>query len=333
MKVEGAPEIPGLRFREFGGEEDFATMSRIAQMSLEADGVEWITTADDFKEEFSRAKDRDPHSDVLFVEVEGETVGFSHLTWDNESEEVKAYRHMVHLVEGWRGRGIREVLFRRNETLLRDIASAHSFPREKYIQLWAFDGPNDWKRLVEMNRYSSVWHLLEMRHRTLDGVVPRDLPDGLVLRSPTWGELRRIWSLYVRCFQGEPWFTAATWNDETFESWTSSPTTRPELINVAWDGDEPVGVVEMRIIHEENERIGRNIAHAWVVCVDERWRGQGVAKSLLTKGLAQMRDIGMSEVTLDTEVENKYKAMNVYASVGFEVDRTFTFYRKPVAAV
>ena len=333
VRVDGAPDIPGLRFRTFRDEGDFPAMSRIAQTSLQSDGVEWVTTADELKEEFSRVRDRDPYSDVLFVEARGEMIGYSQMTWDNEPEDVKVYRHIVHLVEEWKGKGIREALLRRNETLLRNIASAHSFPKEKYIQLWAFDGPNDWKRLVEQNRYSPVWRLLEMRHRTLDGVVQRDLPRGLVLRPPRKEELRRIWDLYVRCFKGEPWFTAATWNDEAFSSWMGSPILQPELINVAWDGDDPVGVVEMRISEDESERIGRKIAHAWAVCVDERWRGQGVAKSLLASGLAQVRDLGMNEVTLDTEVENRFKAMNVYAGVGFEVDRTFTFYRKPIAAV
>ena len=43
-----------------------------------------------------------------------------------------------------------------------------------------------------------------------------------------------------------------------------------------------------------------------------------------------LRDMGVDEVTLDTEVENKSRAMRVYEGVGFSTRRTFTFYAKPV---
>ena len=332
VQVEDAPNLPGLRFRTFRNEEDFEIMSRIAQESLEADGVEWVVTVDELKEQFSSPEATDSYSDVLFVEVDGETVGYSRISYADDQEEVKAYRHQVFLLKPWRGRGIEDALFARNEKLLEDISHRHTFPREKYLQLWALDLSNDWKQLVERNGYDPVWHLLEMRHTDLDSVVPRDLPEGLDFRHPRREELRRLWDLFVLCFEGEPWYSADIWSDEAFDSWQRSPTLQLDLIQVAWDGSEPVGVVEMRMDEEIMDRVGKKLAQAWLVCVDERWRRRGVGSALLSRGLATVRDRGVTEVMLDTEAENKHKAMKLYESVGFQVKRAFTFYRKPVAS-
>ncbi|UCE91453.1 MAG: GNAT family N-acetyltransferase [Methanobacteriota archaeon] len=329
-EVDDSPVVPGLRFRTFRGAEDFDLMSRIEEESLKADGVEWITTADEIKEQFSDSDRQDPYSDVLFVDVFGDTVGYSRISHNNDREDVKAYRHYVYLLKPWRGKGIEDALFRRNEKLLEHISSAHEGPREKYLQVWAFDPPNDWRRLVEANGYTPVWHLLEMRHTRLDDVTVSDMPSGLAIRHPRADELRKLWDLFVRCFEGEPWFSADMWSDEGFDSWLKSNTLDLELIHVAWEGPEPVGVVEMRMDDEVIERIGRKVAQAWLVCVDERWRRKGVGSALLSMGLIAVRRRGATEVMLDTEAENKHKAMKLYESVGFQVQRAFTFYRKPL---
>lgn len=331
VEVKDAPDLPGLRFRTFRDEGDFEIMSTIAQESLEADGVEWVTTADELKEQFSTSDGEASYSDVVFIDVDRTTVGYSRISYADDPEEVKAYRHYVYLLKPWRGKGIEDALFRQNERLLEEISRRHDSPREKYLQLWAFDGPNDWKQLVERNGYVPTWHLLEMRHTDLDNVADHVLPEGLTLRPPRADELRRLWELFVRCFEGEPWFSADIWSDEAFDSWQRSPTLDLDLVQVAWDGAEPVGVVEMRLDDEVMERVGKKLAQAWLVCVDERWRRRGVGSALLSSGLAAVRDRGATEVMLDTEAENKHKAMKLYESVGFGTQRTFTFYRKPIA--
>ena len=332
VEVDSAPNIPGLRFRTFRDEEDFAIMSRIAQESLEADGVEWVVTVDELREQFSSPEGKESYSDVLFVEVDGETVGYSRISYGDDQEAVKAYRHQVFLLKPWRDRGIEDALFKRNERLLEEVSHRHSSTREKYLQVWALDRPNDWKRLVDRNGYVPVWHLLEMRHTDLGNVIACDLPTGLDFRHPRKDELRKLWDLFVRCFEGEPWYSADIWSDEAFDTWQKSPTLQLDLVQVAWEGPEPIGVVEMRMDEEVMERVDKKLAQAWLVCVDERWRRRGVGSALLSRGLATVRDRGVTEVMLDTEAENKHKAMKLYESVGFQVQRTFTFYRKPISA-
>ncbi|UCE44749.1 MAG: GNAT family N-acetyltransferase [Methanobacteriota archaeon] len=329
IKVNG-PEIEGLRFRAFADDSDFGKMSKINQLSLKADGVVWIESEEDIRARFSAVKDRDPRSDILFVDVHDTTVGYAQLSWDDEPSKVKAYIHSAFLLPEWRGRGIREALFHFNERRLEEIASQHGFECDKYLQVWSYDEPNDWKSVVEKMGYTPVWHLLEMAHVNLPRVSISDLPEGLCVRPPREEEYHDLWQLYRDCFIGELWFVPYTWSEDAYRNWVSSSTFDPELINVAWDGANPVGIVEMVVSEEEIQRTGDKVAHAWAVCVAERWRRKGVARALLTRGLTQVRDLGIEEVLLDTEAENKHSAMRVYESVGFDIRRTFTFHRKAI---
>lgn len=330
LEIVGAPVVDGLEFREFRDDSDYRKMSEISQLSWKADGVVWIESEEDIRARFSAVRDRDPRSDIVFIEVEGNTVGYSQIAWDNEAEKVKAYSHSVYLLPEWRDKGIREALFRDNERRLEEISSKHGFADEKYLQVWTYDEPNDWKRIVETMAYAPVWHLLEMTHKMLSKIVVRDMPEGIEVRPPREDEYHGLWELYRECFLGESWFNPYTWSEDAYHNWVKSSTFKPELLNVAWDGADPVGVVEMLINDEEIQRMDRKIAHAQTVCVAERWRGKGIAKALLARGLTQVRELGIDEVTLDTEVENKHRAMRVYESVGFRVQRTFTFHRKPI---
>jgi len=326
------PNVEGLRFRAFVDDSDFQKMSEISQLSWKADGVVWVESEEEIRARFSAVKGRDPRLDIVFVEVNESTVGYSQIAWDNEVDRVKVYAHSVHLLPAWRGRGIREALFHDNEKRLEEISSRHDFADEKYLQVWTYDEPNDWKRIVDTMGYASVWHLLEMTHERLSEVAISSLAEGIEVRPPQEDEYHELWELYRECFLGESWFNQYTWSEEAYRNWIRSSTFRPELIKVAWDGDDPVGIVEMLVNDEEIQRTCRKVAHAWVVCVVERWRHKGIASALLTRGLAQVRDLGIDEVLVDTEVENKHSAMEVYRKVGFEVKRTFTFHRKAICA-
>ena len=322
------PALDGLRYRSFVDDSDFRMMSEISQLSWAADGVVWVDSEEDLKARFSAVKDRDPRDDVIFVDVDGETVGCAELSWDNENVPVKSYSHSVHLLPEWRDKGIREALFRHNEERLVRISTRHGSAKERWLQVWTYDEPNDWKRIVDGMGYTPVWHLLEMAHTNLPSVEETGLPDGLEMRPPREGEYSILWDLFRECFLGEPWFTPYTWSDAAYENWICGSTFDPCLIQVAWHGEKPVGIVEMLINREEIDRTGEKTAHAERVCVAEGWRRKGVASALLTSGLTQVRELGIEKVMLDTEAENKHRAMKAYMSVGFDVRRTFTFHRK-----
>ncbi len=324
------PGVPGLRFRRVHGEEDFKAMSAVAQRSRDADGVEWVVTAEEIAEGFANKTDHDPKDDVVLAEVDGELIGYSNLEWDLSDEDPKDYRSDVKLVPEWRGRGIREALFLHNERELRRIAAGHTQFRRKRIFTWANEVPNDWKSIVESNGYRPLWRLLEMANEDLTRTRTTPLPAGVEVRPPKPSEYHDVWKLFRVCFQDEEWSSPAKWSDEMFERWTSSSGFQPSMIEAAWDGDRVIGAVEATVDEERCASLGKRVGIAEKVCVAEDWRGKGVAMALLTRSIVRLRDMGVVEINLDTEAANRSEAWRVYERAGYRVRRTFQFYEKPV---
>ena len=51
--VKNAPQIPGLNFRKFRGEEDFAAMAEIINAANRADGEDYLATTEDIQTNYA----------------------------------------------------------------------------------------------------------------------------------------------------------------------------------------------------------------------------------------------------------------------------------------
>jgi GNAT superfamily N-acetyltransferase len=323
-------QAPGLSFRALRGTSEVEAMSRVSHLSWRADGVEWLTRPEEIREWLEDTSDHDHVSDVLVMESGGKVVGYSELTWDSKDADPKYYGHVVFLLPEWRGRGVMEAVFDSNESRLREISAASPVTGRCFIKVWAYDGPNDWRTKVESSGHSPTWHLLEMVHKDLASLKDAPMPEGLDYGPVRPDEYHAIWLLYRECFSAEQWSSPEKWSERAYEEWLRSPNFSPPLWRVARAGDEIVGVVENYVNDEECSSLGRRVAHSGPVCVRDGWRRKGITTYLMTSSLKHLRDIGVEEVTLDTEVENKSRAMRVYQKVGFATRRTFTFYAKPL---
>ena len=325
-----AEEVEGLSFRGLRGPSDAEIMSRVSHLSWKDDGVEWLVSPEDIRSRLEDKSDHDPISDLVFAEIGGDTVGYAEVTWDSSDSDPKYYKHAAHLLPQWRGKGIREAMFRSNEERILEVSSLDRSPSRKYIQVWTFDGPNEWKDLVESWGYPPSWHLLEMVYTDMRLIKDAPTPTGLDLGPARPEDYAGIWALFRECFSREPWSSPDAWGEAEFEEWKASKDFMPALWKIARSGGEVVGVVENYVNEDEHATYGKRVAHSHRVCVKDGWRRKGLATYLLTSSLKLLRDMGVDEVTLDTEVENKSRAMRVYEGVGFSTRRTFTFYAKPV---
>ena len=61
------------------------------------------------------------------------------------------------------------------------------------------------------------------------------------------------------------------------------------------------------------------------------WRGRGLARALLVRSLALLKDHGMQEAALNVDTANAHGALGLYESVGFQVVQRNTTYSKPWA--
>jgi ribosomal protein S18 acetylase RimI-like enzyme len=116
--------------------------------------------------------------------------------------------------------------------------------------------------------------------------------------------------------------------------WTSTPETEedyqeflaenvttshydPSLWQVAWAGEEVVGLVLSQVVGEVGQ-----------VEVRRAWQRRGVARSLLHRALMHLRERSLSEARLYTDAANGQGARSLYESVGFREVKQHIFYRK-----
>ena len=73
------------------------------------------------------------------------------------------------------------------------------------------------------------------------------------------------------------------------------------------------------IISRENEE------HISIVAVHPSYRGQGLAKALLTTGIRKVREQGTTNISIGVDVVNT-PAVQLYRKFGFEIRSRLSFY-------
>ncbi len=330
FELRRAIGVPGLSFRRFAGDADFATMARVSCDSWKADHVEWVESKGDVTSEFQYSKTRDPHQDVLFAEVDGEVIGFGEVGWTPKDQGTTVYWHRAHLLEGWRGKGIREALLRFNERRIEEIARGHPEARRKILQTWAMDEPNDWRSIILAAGYAPVWSILEMVRPNLEDIPNIRIPEGLELRGTRPQDYRLIWEARREAYRDEPWFSESAFDENHFQAWVHSSRFMPDLWQVAWHGDDIAGMVENFVLKDFNRILGRRRGFTEGIFVRPPYRGKGLAKALIARSLDVHRGLGMQEVSLDVNAANPYKAARLYEKMGYRVVKRFTFHQKPL---
>ncbi len=323
------PSFPGLTFRRFRGTEDLASMAEVVTRSREADGYELVKTIDELAAEFTNPPDFDPAADVVLAEAEGRIVGLARM-WRRERQGgTLGYQHSVELVPEWRRPGLRDALFDYNERHAGSLAAQDSKKRPHLLALWAYAEENEWKALAVRHGYRETQHFLDLV-RSLDDLPEIPLPEGIEVRPAMPADVRKVWDLDREASREEWGFSEARYDDAHLDAFRRSPDFQPDLWQLAWDGDTLVGMVLPFILDEENRRYGRRQGHTENVCVREGYRRRGIARALLARSLRVLRDRGMDEATLGTEVENPHRALRVYESLGFRIVEHFTWYEKPL---
>ena len=82
---------------------------------------------------------------------------------------------------------------------------------------------------------------------------------------------------------------------------------------------------------DENERHGRRRVYVSGVSVRRRWRRRGLARALLAGSLVGARDQGYTSASLGVDTDSPTGATSLYRSLGFEPQRTFVAWRKPLS--
>jgi ribosomal protein S18 acetylase RimI-like enzyme len=92
----------------------------------------------------------------------------------------------------------------------------------------------------------------------------------------------------------------------------------------------PVGLVSASFDPRENAHLKKNRGFLLGLGVLKAYRGQGIAKALLIRGMQALKESGMEETDLTVDDENPVKAIRIYLGLGFQVVRKILSYERAV---
>ncbi len=326
VALPDAPELPGLTFRLFRDEADFAALVAVIEACQEHDKVDPLSseaglpTVEELTESFSEADNIDLETDVLLVCMQDEVIGFQWVRWWEQADGTWVYYHRGRVVPKWRQNGIglatmhwaeRRILERAQEqgTIGKAVYRANTTRHEAaYNQLLLEEGYNPVHSFVEMG---------------FDGPLPeKALPEGFLLKSAEAAQFRAIWEANEEAFAEEWGHRRVT--DEDYVIFVgnilSNPGFDPGLWQIAWHDDAIAGVALCEIT-------ARGVGEISELSVRQQWRGQGLGRALVIHALHALRERGLANVRIFTDAESTRR---LYASVGFRVLTEYIRYQKPV---
>lgn len=332
INVPDAPQIPGLTFRGFLGESDYQNMLDLINATKVSDQIDRTDSLEDIARAYKHLNNSDPYQDMIFAEVAGMTIAYGRVEWNiSENDEWLGFV-LAFLHPEWRRQGIGTAILRYQEDHLRQTTERQLAKGEldaitpRYFETFTGDTEVGKEALLLGNGYSAVRYAYQMVRPLEDPVEITPMPDGLEIREVKPDQFRSVWEADQEAFRDHWGYVEGTEND--YARWAEDPLNDPKLWRVAWDGDQVAGMVLNFLNEKENSEYNRQRGYTENISVRKPWRRQGLARGLLTRSLQMFKDMGMDHAALSVDTQNPTGALNLYQSVGFQVEKRYTTYRK-----
>lgn len=336
VSVPDAPEIPGLFFRHFRGDEDYHALLEINTGSKTADGLDDdLHTLETLKHTYGHTPNHDPRQDVLIAEIGGKMVAFSRVFWEHMIEGYRMYWHYGFVLPEWRQKGLGRAMIRWAESRARQIEAGQPSGAEGNAdKVPAYAGTEvhvkmaGLENLLKSEGYEPVRYGFIMETPDLDHIPDVPMPEGLEARPAKPEHFRAIWEASAEAFR-DHWGIAEP-TEADYERWLSDPLQQPELWVVGWDvaSNQVAGSILNFINPEYNTRMGRKLGYTEFISVRRPWRRKGIARALLALSMRKHKEAGMTQTALGVDTENASGALHLYESMGYEVVSKETVYRK-----
>ncbi len=322
-----APAVPGLRFRHYCGEADLRAMLRVYRAAHTADGLGDAPTLDQLKLNYATLVNCDPARDIVLAEVDGEVVAYCRVFWGELVDGGRTYQNFGFVHPDWRRRGIGGAMHRHNEVRLREIAADHPEAVPQWFESEAVaTNPGNVAMLVGSG-YEPARFFYDMVLPSLDEVVESPMPGGIELRPTGRDQYRTIWLAAAEAFRDHWGMTE--WTQEDWARFEADPANAdPRFWRIGWADAEVAGLVLTTVPVEENEARGRARVFVAEVAVRRPWRRRGLARALLAGSLIGAREAGFTSANLGVDAKSPTGATDLYESIGFAPEKTFTTYRK-----
>ncbi len=328
LGLPAVPDIPGLHFRTYQGEEDVPAMVALYAAVNRIDGNTEVWTIEQECVELRNTPHVDPTRDFVLGFVDDVLVAVSSIEWSDSSEGQRLYRSRGWVHPDWRRRGIGGAMLTRNEARLRELAATHEHAVEPALSTWLDEGDVGGQTLVTARGYQKVRTFHHMVRPNMDAIDVPALPAGLEVRTIMPDMLPQVWDAMVEAFRDH--FGGQPDTPAEYRSWAEDPELDPSLWVVAFEGDGIAGGCLGYIATAENATHGYLRGWADAVFTRRPWRRRGLAGALLGRCLLLLRARGMTSAQLDVDTQNAADALTLYRRHAFESDRSSAVWQKPL---
>jgi mycothiol synthase len=326
--IPNAPQIPGLTFRRFQGETDYPHMAALINACKIADGIERSTSVENIARDFRHLENCDPHTDMLFAEVNGQTIAYGRIWWEELAEGIRIYHPFGFVHPDWRGKGIGMAMWEAAENRACQLAVGHPKDMPKVLETVPFETEKALVTLLESRGYQPVRYEAHMVRDLSEPFPEAPMPPGLEVRPVKPEHIRPIFDASNEAFRDH--WGVRDQSEEEYQSELEDPDFRPELWKVAWDGDQIASVIHNFILEKENAEYQRKRGYTEGICTRRPWRKLGLARSLLVQSMRMFKDMGMTETALSVDAQNISGATRLYEGVGYRKIKQQIMYRKPL---
>jgi ribosomal protein S18 acetylase RimI-like enzyme len=314
--IENAPEIEGLIFRHFEGESDYPKMLAIFTNLHAVEQYSGETTIASLRAEYTNLSNSDPQDDLIFVDLNRETVAFCRVYWERQVATGQySYGILFRVDPAWQGQGIEQSLIAWGESHGRHYASVLPEGINGFFVTQCRE-PDRTRFNILMESGFTIDRYYHSMSRPLTDLPERPLPEGISVRPVLPKDFRKVWEAANEAFMDE--YGAADPTENWYQSYKASPNFQPFLWQVAFYNDEVVGSVQNYVSLEENELEGHMRGYTEGISVRREWRGRGVASALICRSMAMFKAMNMDEVALTADTQNPTGAMRLYTNLGYQ---------------
>jgi mycothiol synthase len=328
LEIADAPAIDGLRFRRPRGDDaDYEAAAALIMAANREDGILWVPTARNLREEVESSPGIDLRSDIVAAEIDGRVVGDA--TVERVMRDgVATYEMSGHVLPEVRRRGLGRALFRENLRRATERAAEEPAGQASVARTHTEETEAGHRALLAQHGFEPIrWFFL--MHRSVSGEIPdAPLPEGIELRPVTEDQHRAIFEAEREAFRDH--WASRELSEEDFRLTFGRDELDTDLWVVAWDGDEVAGVVQNWIWAEENAQL--SVARGWLehISVRRPWRRRGLARAITAEALRRLALAGMTDAMLGVDADNPSGALGLYEELGFEVEQRSQVYRRPL---
>jgi len=324
-------KFPGLAFRGFAGKGDFAKMASLLQAISVADEAGFWLTAEDIERDYQHLVNSVPARDMLMVEdASGTLLAYVRVGWevDDESRQVFGFPFNIHPEH--RSLELNRYLLQWVEQRSKQIAAETGHMGRSVLRAMLRNADKELllEETLRAEQFQSVRFMKRMRCDLSGPIELPPLVDGIEIHPVPETHFRALVAGIDEAFRDH--WGHAPFTEEAYQQFISDPDFRPELWQVAWDGDQIVSGVLNHIDAEANTQF--NVKRGWTDPIFTRrpWRKRGLARALLMRSLQMFKEMGMSEAMLGVDTQNPSGAFRLYESCGFVPDISSVVFEKEV---